>query len=153
VPRWQIAVAAVAAAVVALLAVLQVRGQHLLDTTRAGNGTVAAVLGAPDVSARSDPVSGGGTLTVVASDARREAVITGSGMPSLPATEVYQLWLLGPAGARSAGLLPAERGGRTDPVLASGIRPGDRLGLTVEPAGGTTHPTTSPLVVISLPTS
>jgi anti-sigma-K factor RskA len=151
-PRWRIA-AAVALAAVALLAVLQLRTQHLLDTTRAGNGQVAAVLGAPDVSARSGSVSGGGTLTVVASGARHEAVITASGMPSLPVTEVYQLWLLGPAGATSAGLLPTERDGRTDPLLASGIGPGDRLGLTIEPTGGTTHPTTAPLIVLPLPTS
>ena len=41
--------------------------------------------------------------------------------------------------------------GRTDArqsLLASAVRPGDRIGITVEPAGGTTQPTTTPLAVL-----
>jgi anti-sigma-K factor RskA len=34
------------------------------------------------------------------------------------------------------------------PVLASGLLAGDKIGVTVEPAGGTAQPTTSPIVVI-----
>jgi len=54
-------------------------------------------------------------------------------------------------GARlPAGLLPAPSGGRTRPLLATGLLPGDELGLTVEPAGGTAKPTTTPILVIPL---
>ena len=59
---------------------------------------------------------------------------------------------MGPAGttgARSAGLL--SRAGNAGPVLAAALRPGDRLGITVEPAGGTPAPTTPPVVVMPLP--
>jgi len=31
------------------------------------------------------------------------------------------------------------------------VRPGDRLGITVEPAGGTARPTTTPVVVMPVP--
>jgi Anti-sigma-K factor rskA len=152
VPRLSVAVAAVAVVLVAVLAVIQIRTQHLLDTARAGNGAVAAVLSAPDASARSGQVSGGGTVTVVSSSAEGAAVIATSGMPALPGAEVYQLWVMSPAGATSAGLLSSSLDGRTNPVLASGIRLGDRIGITVEPAGGTTRPTTNPLIVMPLPT-
>jgi hypothetical protein len=35
-------------------------------------------------------------------------------------------------------------------VLATGLSPGDELGLTVEPAGGSAKPTTTPILVIPL---
>lgn len=47
---------------------------------------------------------------------------------------------------RRAGLMPVTSSGSTAPVLANGVLPGDRLGITVEPAGGTARPTTTPLV-------
>jgi anti-sigma-K factor RskA len=31
------------------------------------------------------------------------------------------------------------------------VEPGDRLGITVEPAGGTAQPTTTPVVVMPVP--
>jgi hypothetical protein len=58
---------------------------------------------------------------------------------------------MSPAGAQSAGLLPASHAGSTSPVLAVGVAPGDRLGITVEPAGGTAQPTTTPVVVMPVP--
>jgi anti-sigma-K factor RskA len=72
-------------------------------------------------------------------------------VPALPSTKVYQLWLIGPDMTRSAGLLPAAQAGRTEPVLATGIRSGDRLGITVEPGGGTTQPSTAPLLDMTMP--
>lgn len=44
--------------------------------------------------------------------------------------------MMGPSSARPSGLLSAEQSGRSQPVLASGLVAGDRLGITVEPAGG-----------------
>ena len=75
-------------------------------------------------------------------------IFTSAGLPALPGTKVYQLWLLGQPRTRSAGLLPAARAGRTGPVLASGLVRGDQVGVTVEPAGGTAQPTTTPIVVM-----
>jgi hypothetical protein len=39
-------------------------------------------------------------------------------------------------------MLPAGRHGMTGPVIASGLRPGDRLALTAEPADGSARPDT-----------
>jgi anti-sigma-K factor RskA len=50
--------------------------------------------------------------------------------------------------AESAGLLTVTSSGATAPALADGVLPGDRLGITVEPAGGTPQPTTTPVVVM-----
>ena len=69
---------------------------------------------------------------------------------------MYELWLIGPSTAqataiRRAGLLPAAEAGLTAPVLASGLVAGDKLGMTVEPAGGSNQPTTTPILLLSLP--
>ena len=71
-------------------------------------------------------------------------------LPPPPHGKVYELWLLGPPRVRPAGLLPATTGGHTAPVLVAGLVSGDQLGLTVEPAGGTSRPTTTPIVVLPL---
>jgi hypothetical protein len=56
-----------------------------------------------------------------------------------------------PSGAAtSAGLLKVTSSGSAAPVLASGVLPGDRLGITVEPAGGTQQPTTTPVVIMPM---
>jgi hypothetical protein len=36
-------------------------------------------------------------------------------------------------------------------VVAAGIVKGDKLGLTVEPAGGSKQPTTTPILALPLP--
>jgi anti-sigma-K factor RskA len=151
-PRFGIAVAASLAvaslATVIVLGIAQVRATHRLDSAR----SVAAVLAAPDARTGSRPANGGGTVSVTVSRTQGEAVVTAIDLPPLPSAEVYQLWLMGPAGARSAGLLPSAQHGRTAPLLATGVSNSDRFGITVEPAGGTTRPTTAPLIVMPLPT-
>jgi anti-sigma-K factor RskA len=141
------AVTAMAAAIVVLV-FLQVTAGHRLQQAQAGNQAIAAVLAAPDARIEAAGPSVGGTVTAVISAHDHEAVITTTGMPAPPGSRVYQLWVISQSGARSAGLLPVAHSGTTTPVLAAGIQPGDRLGITIEPAGGSTHPTTTPVVLV-----
>ena len=133
-------------AVAIALGVAQVVTQHQLDAARANNAVIARIAAAPDVRVETMRTSVGGTVTVVFSAEQHEAVVAATGMPSLPSAETYQLWVIGPASARSAWLLP-----RTGPVLAPGVRPGDRIGITVEPSGGTSSPTTTPVIALPVP--
>jgi hypothetical protein len=41
----------------------------------------------------------------------------------------------------------------TAPMVVSGLSNGDRLGLTVEAAGGAKHPDSPPVLMLDLPTS
>jgi anti-sigma-K factor RskA len=146
-PRTILGVA-VAAALVAL-AVLQVNTRDQLQQAQQGNSQLAAVLAAPDAHLVRSATSVGGTVTAVISGSDREAVITTADMPTLADAKVYQLWVMNAANhARSAGLLPGS-GGDSSPVLAADVQPGDRLAITVEPAGGTSQPTTTPIVTLS----
>ena len=151
VPRLATAVAAVSAAVAVALGVIQVSTQHRLDSARAQNQAIAAVLAAPDARIATQATSAGGTASVVVSRAERKIVFTSAGLPPLTGGKVYQLWLIGPPRVRSAGLLPLPSAGKTAPVLASGLVAGDKVAMTVEPAGGTSLPTTTPILLMTLP--
>jgi Anti-sigma-K factor rskA len=149
---WLAGVLATAAIVVAVIfGLAQAHTQAELNRVRAQNQEIAGVLTAPDATLLTSRTTAGGAAVVVLAPSRRQLVVTTSGLPALPAGQVYQLWLIGPVKIVSAGLLPALQGGKTPPVLASGIVAGDKLGLTVEPAPGTAQPTTTPILALPLP--
>ena len=125
-----------------------------LAGARAVDAEIAGLLSAPDALVASAATAAGGTATVVASRRSAAVVFTSVGLPVLPPTAVYELWFIGAGGARPAGLVPAAPPGAvqgTPPVLAPGLSGGDAIGVTVEPAGGSAAPTTTPIVVLSLP--
>ena len=152
IPKMATVVAVVALAAAVTLGVITATTRGSLDAERAHSQQIAAVLAAPDARIVTGPTSAGGTATVVVSLRRGAIVFTSSGLRVLPSSEVYQLWFLGPGSARSAGLVPAPASsGTTAPVLATGLANGDKVGVTVEPAGGTNQPTTTPIVVLAVP--
>ncbi|MGH3256118.1 MAG: anti-sigma factor domain-containing protein [Streptosporangiaceae bacterium] len=145
---WQVRLAAAAGAVV-LVAVLGAAltfglangsMRHQLDQAQSSSQQIAAVLTAQDAVMRTGAVSGGGTVTIVMSHSRHALVFTAAGLHALPSSRSYELWLVGPGGARPVCMLSAGRHGTTGPVIASGLRRGDHLVLTAEPAGGSSRP-------------
>jgi anti-sigma-K factor RskA len=95
-------------------------------------------------------VTAGGQAHVLESPRLRAFVFTAAGLPALPAAKAYELWLIGPAGTRPAGLLPRSKAGKTGPVVVAGLAQGDHLGVTVEPAGGVPRPTSRPVLTLRL---
>jgi anti-sigma-K factor RskA len=133
-------VAVLAAAVVFGVANGSMRQQ--LSQAQASSQQVAAVLTARDATMMTGAVTGGGTVTIVMSYAMHALVFTAAGLPALPAATGYELWLIGSAGDQPVGMLPSSGSHMAGPVIASGLRAGDHLALTAEPAGGTSRPTT-----------
>ena len=146
VPRLAAALAAASLVVVVVLGITQIMTRHQLDGARTASAAISRVVTASDARIETDRTGAGGTVTVVVSSDQQAAVVSARGMRSLPPAQTYQLWVIGPHGARSAGLLSGT--GRAGPVLASGVEPGDRIGITVEPAGGTSSPTTTPVIAV-----
>ena len=120
--------------------------QHQLSQDQLRSRQVAAVLTARDAIMLDAKVRTGGTAAVVMSRREGALVFAATGLRGLPSTRCYELWLIGPGGDRPAGMLPSPRQGRTGPVIASGLASGDRLGLTIEPVGGSKRPT-SPMIL------
>ncbi len=108
------------------------------------------MLTAPDAVMIDAPVRPGGTATVVMSMSERKLVFVAAGLRALPASRCYELWLVDHGRDRPAGLLPMPKHGMTGPVIASGLRRGDRLGLSVEPTTGSDHPTSPMILVVAL---
>lgn len=110
--------------------------------------TVADVLSAPDAVMRTAPVSTGGMAIVVTSRREHMGVFIAHGLPALPRARSYELWLMGPHGERSAGMLTIRSRGMAGPVVLAPMSAGDMVGLTVEPATGSLRPTSAPVVLI-----
>jgi anti-sigma-K factor RskA len=121
-----------------------------LSQAQASSQQIAAVLTARDATMRTGPVEGGGLVTIVMSHSRHALVFTAADLHALPAARGYELWLIGPAGDRPVTMLPPLRHDMTGPVIASGLRQGDHLALTAEPAGGTPRPTTPMMLDVIL---
>jgi anti-sigma-K factor RskA len=152
--RLTIAAAAVAAAVVLVVAVVfgvsNGTMRHQLSQAQASSQQMAAVLTARDATMMTGAVHGGGNVTIVMSHSMHALVFTAAGLHALPAFRGYELWLIGPAGDRRVTMLPPGRHDMAGPVIASGLRPGDHLALTAEPAGGTSRPTTPMMLDVLL---
>jgi hypothetical protein len=114
------------------------RQDHMID----------AVLSAPDVVVLTARLSTGGNATVVMSHREHRLVFSAHGLAALPGGQAYELWLMGPAGERPAGMLRPDPGGMAGPAVVSGLAPGDMIGLTIEPARGAAHPTSALITVI-----
>lgn len=89
-------------------------------------------------------------MTVVVSDTQDAGVVVLADAPAPGPDRAYQLWLV-PTGSTtpvSAGLLPAGQAQATE--LIQGVRGRAMFAVSLEPAGGSPAPSTTPLVGISL---
>jgi anti-sigma-K factor RskA len=120
-----------------------------VDTITAAAADVSAVITAPDATTVTGSVSAGGRAAVVSSKQRGQAVLVADGLAPAPAGKTYQIWFLDSSGAAtSAGFVPT---GDHSAVLLQGD-PGkaSAVGVTVEPAGGSAQPTTTPVLAVQV---
>ncbi|MGW4248123.1 anti-sigma factor [Nocardia sp. NPDC004722] len=140
---------AVAAAAAVIIAIGTGIAVYRNQSPASGDLTAQQVITHDDAQRQTVPVSTGGTLTVDASRQLGAAIVYFDAVPAPPSGHTYQLWLISPAGQpRSAGVVPTLPTG-ANPLL---MRLGDasQLALSVEPAGGSPAPTTTPLVGVTL---
>lgn len=148
-PAVSLSLATASAVVVLALLITLVGNWHELNRVKAQNAALTAVLSAPDSHAVTSTISSGVRVTLVYSLRKHAMIVTTHGLPAPPPGKVYQLWFIGPPTTRSAGFLPASTAGRAGPVLSSGLHRGDTIGITIEPAGGTRTPTTTPILLVA----
>jgi anti-sigma-K factor RskA len=146
--RWIAAAAVVLIAGIATLGIAMHGAMQQLHHTQRQDHMIATVLNAPDAVMMTAAIRTGGMATIVMSHSEHMGVFTAHHLKALPGSESYELWLMGPGGTRPAGMVKTEPDGMADPAVISGMRPGDMIGLTIEPASGAQHPTTVPLVLI-----
>ncbi|GHF47326.1 anti-sigma-K factor RskA [Amycolatopsis bartoniae] len=139
--RLMAVAAAVAVAVAAGLGVLAVRTADQLTTARselaqsqAQQTAIAELLSAPDL--RAVPSRNG---SVMVSQRLNRGLLLATGMPATPPGKAYQAWAIAGGTPRSIGLF----GGT--PLLFDGLQGVQQIAMTVEPAGGSPQPTTTPI--------
>jgi anti-sigma-K factor RskA len=105
------------------------------------NDPLTQVLQAQDVRQATVEVSGGGTAIVSIAPSKDALVVRMKDVPPPPEGKVYQMWLIPKDGTSpvSQGLMDAEA--LSKPAVVKGIHSAAALGITVEPAGGSTAPT------------
>lgn len=152
------AAAAIAVALAATFGVVAVRAQHQLTTAQselaaasARYAPVARVLGAPDVQSVSANGTVGGNATAMVSHRLNEGVFLAFHMPVTPRGKAYQAWAIGVGNPRSIGLLADGGDGTSVPLVLSTLAGTSKIGVTVEPAGGSKQPTTSLVMLFNLP--
>ena len=111
---------------------------------------IQAVLAAPDAALRAGELTGGGRVTVVVSDTEDAGVVVLADAPPPGPDRAYQLWVVPVNSVTpiSVGLLPAGRSESTE--LIEGVRGRAAFAVSLEPAGGSPAPSTTPLVGIPL---
>ena len=147
--RFRIATLAAAAAVLAVVgvgAVFQPWQDRNNETPSATLSPADRVLAADDAKHVSISFSDGSKATVVRSLSEGRAVLVTSHMAAPPTGKTFELWLQDASGHMSKAGLMSKPGDnkvllRGDAAKATGV------GITVEPAGGSTQPTTQPIAL------
>ena len=109
---------------------------------------IQSVLAAPDAALRAGELTGGGRVTVVVSDTEDAGVVVLADAPAPGPDRAYQLWVVDGVTPISVGLLPAGQSQATE--LIEGVRGRAAFAVSLEPAGGSPAPSTTPLVGIPL---
>ncbi|WP_328296682.1 anti-sigma factor [Streptomyces sp. NBC_00435] len=123
------------------------RARQEAGQAEARSQELRAVVTAPDARTVHGRTSGGAAATVITSPARDRAVFLTERLPAPGAGMTYQLWLAEHGTMRPAGFLTGDGAA----VLAGDLHRATAVGLTLEPAGGSARPTTTPLVLLALP--
>lgn len=153
------ALSAAAAVAVVFLGVGLGVGTNVFPSNEPGPGTTQASGGLDRIYAASDfkrttaKVTGGGTATVVWSHELGKSAVILDGVKAAPEGKTYELWYIGSEGdggkINAAGLVDHVSDGVHSKVLSGTLAKGVTIGMTVEPAGGSEQPTTTPIMAVT----
>jgi anti-sigma-K factor RskA len=110
---------------------------------------LAAIYSATDSQLKRAPIDGGGRATLVWAESLGSSALMVEGMDPPPADKVYELWYIDADGARPAGTFTVGPEGSTWRLLEGTMAAGDTVGVTVEPPGGSSIPSTDPIVLVA----
>lgn len=147
-PTWTTGLAAAACLVVAVVfGVQSFSAQRETQQAQEQLDLVMSVLSAPDARLATAAL-GDSRATAVVSQSQGKVAFMARGMPPLPDDRSYQVWSIGPTGMHSVGVMGP--GAEPAPVLGE-LADGDRIGVTIEPLGGSATPSADPIMEFDLP--
>lgn len=144
--RWQrFALAAVVAGALAVPATVAYQTSQRAEQAEQQVAALEQAMREPGATLVQGDVAGGGRAAAVLTDGT--AVFTASDLPDPGEGLAYQLWRADGETMVSAGVLSTHDGRVTTTVSAD--IPVDVLAVSIEPAGGSTAPTTDPIVILA----
>jgi anti-sigma-K factor RskA len=144
---WRRAIFASAAAAIVVGAAAF--GVGVLTRPPAKSTVAEQVLEAPDVRTVSRPLADG-TATVMFSRARNAGVLVMNNVPPPSPGTVYQMWLIGANGPKSAGTMGSTAVSPSTKAMLTNLGSSTALAFTVEPGTGSPRPTTPILAELPL---
>lgn len=147
---WTRGVFALAASIVLLVALgfgAALVGE-LLTPKPAAVVALEQIESAPDSQSAVGETADGAIIEAHWSESVAKAVVVTHDLPELEADQVYQAWFVRGETPVSAGTFEPGDGGSATALLSGAMDVGDVIALTVEPAGGSEAPTTTPIVAI-----
>ncbi len=138
--------AALLLVVAAGLAVFGVQSYQRAERAEQLAQRVSAVATDPDRRELTSPIDAGGR-GMLAVSSTGDAVFRAEGLAELDSDQTYQLWVIDDGGPQSAGVLD-RRGDGTVGQFVADVADGESIALTVEPSGGSSAPTTDPVMVM-----
>jgi anti-sigma-K factor RskA len=144
---WQaVAAACVVIAAAAVVWGFQQRRSADLHTTRAA--AITALLANPDTRIATGRL-GAGHASLVYSKDGHTVLLIGTDVAAPPGDKTYQLWMISAAGApTSAGIFTPDRHGNVLVQARGNLTGVARMGVSVEPAGGSRVPTPGAIIAV-----
>ncbi|MBP2414234.1 anti-sigma-K factor RskA [Arthrobacter stackebrandtii] len=121
--------------------------EQRLAAEHAQQSAMLAIMGAPDAKISTAKVGAGTVVTVASSGQANQAAVLVKDMPPAPAGKAYELWFITAKGAVAAGLMKVSDSATSVQVLQGPLDGATHIGITVEPAGGSPQPTTTPILL------
>ncbi|SEB91600.1 Anti-sigma-K factor rskA [Paramicrobacterium humi] len=119
-------------------------------TTVTASDELASIYAAEDMQ-RQSVSSDGVAATLVWSPSLGRSALVFDALPKLESGTVYEAWYIGADGAVAAGTFDVRSSGTAWHVLDGTMHAGTTVGVTVEPKGGSTQPTSDPILAIETP--
>jgi anti-sigma-K factor RskA len=150
--RTALAAAAVVFAIFAVVSIAIAVDQHAANQrTMQVSATVASILGAPDAQTLPLSLGSAGSGNIVMSAASGEAFFVSRQLAPAPPGKTYEMWAIDGSGAAIPSGLMSPSGGATLSVLSTNPSAARAFAVTVEPAGGSPHPTSAPIGTVKVP--
>ena len=140
--RFLLAAAAVVLVVGGAVGVNQLQGDDEQQSMLAQE--VVQVFEADDANTATMETANGGKISVATSPGRGEMAVDTDELPPLDSEHVYQLWAIQDGAISSVGVLEPAKG-----AAMAMPEPDVEVAITVEPAGGSTQPTTEPIMRVN----
>jgi anti-sigma-K factor RskA len=139
------------AASIALIAAIGIGATVIVQQSLRTPAVVALdqIEAAPDAQKASATVAEGGSATLHWSESLGKAVLVTEGLPDIGSDESFEMWFVRGDAATPAGVFAG--GDSTTALLSPGMKPGDVIAVTVEPAGGSPdgQPSSDPILAVA----